>query len=176
MGKYLDYQLDEGVDGQLKFQITYQSPKVNDFMKFMNRLGVKSYLTKTGYKVAISDFPEFKISENTIFLRGKLKSQDNKVDVTRFASNSPYRKGAKKLFNAAMTEFISEVEKADNAGMLDNYDVYYTFGSPSVKRSNPLAGLNKVGRYSDDNILGDIISALCGASRAPKRNVTYISL
>lgn len=195
MKRYLDYTLDTGVDGQLKFQILYQSPKVNKFFDFLKSIGKDTYLTKSGYKVARSVFPEFKISRNTIFLRGALKSLDNKVDVTRFVNNGTYRKGSMSMFNDALKEFVNEVKRADENGLLDNYSVSYLNDdySDRVERENPLAKLNITG-FPNTRSLSSLFRSPSIATKymcfptetvtikpvskpcTPSRNVTYIYL
>ncbi len=182
MGNYLDYTLDTGIDGQLKFQIQYQSKKVNKFMDFLKAMGKKYYLTESGYKVAISKFPEFKISKNTIYLRGTLKSQDNKVDVTRFPDNSTYRKGGVKMFKSALNEFIAEVEKADKRGLLSDYDTYTVYNNRLSKSNvNPMANLNTVSNVESflTGVFPTVDIYRCeplDRRSIPTSNVTYISL
>ena len=162
MKDYLIYEFDKGVSVYLKFQILSQSPKVKAFFDYLAEMGITHYLSKSGYKVAIDDFPEFKISENTIFLRGNMKSQNMKVDVTPFVNDRTYRKGSEKMFREAISEVIGEVRKADEAGLLDgpSHVVYAgnscfsTFTPPygvrRVKRvTNPMANRNKIRKTAD---------------------------
>jgi hypothetical protein len=160
MKDYLIYELDKGVSGYLKFQILSQSPKVKKFLKFIKEeLGMTHYLTKSGYKVAISDFPEFKLSENTIFLRGSMKHLNDKIDSTPFVNDRTYRNGAEVMFKAALKELVAEVARADKAGWLGSSKEYaprlstFNCGVSRVVRAvrpkrNILAGLNKPGIHT----------------------------
>lgn len=94
----------KSVEGALIFQITEQSADITAF------LAKNSYRASNGLKISASEFPEFKDSKNTIFLRGTDASKDFKLDVTRFVSNN-VRDSKKEMVNAALREFVDFIKK-----------------------------------------------------------------
>ena len=143
MRDILEYAVDTTVDDELGFRITHQSPLIAKFFALLSALGKDSFLTNSGYKIGIKDIPEFKVTSNSIYLRGKKSRFNQKLDITRFRTKS-YRDKTLKTFKKAMSEFSNAVATADQKGLLDGYTTYVTYGN--VKRflggGNPLANLN----------------------------------
>jgi len=187
---YLEFDLDTTNANEMKFQITYQSEMVDRFFDLLASLGKDGFMTKVGYKVCRSHYPEFKLSQNKIFLRGVLKSQDRKVDVTPFQKPEQYRAGAKKMFIEALKEFGDEVGKAERAGLLSGYPTYSVWNRPTVSLKtnfiNPLANMNKASAFTTagfGDVLSNIEAWLCTPSYAwnfptppATRKVIHISI
>jgi len=193
MRNYLDYKLDTQNSKEMYFRIDYQSPSIDLYFDYLARLGRNSFLTKVGYKIARGSFPEFKISKNTIFLRGSVKSMDRKNDRTRFYNNTTYRAGAEKMLKLALDEFVAEVKKTERAGLLSGYRTYTVYGEsfrPERPAENPLAKMNQAGygwnEYANPFYAPtprtNVEEWLCTPYRTPQRpsyyndKVTYISL
>ena len=99
----LEYTLTS-VENGLIFQINGQSADISSF------LANNSYRAKNGLLIAASEFPEFKDSKNTIFLRGSDSVKNTKLDVTRFVSNK-VRDNKKEMIKDALKEFVAFVKK-----------------------------------------------------------------
>lgn len=93
------------VESACEFQILEQSKEV------YNILSKGYYQASNGMRVAIAQFPEFKDSANTVYLRGSDKSKDLKVDTTRFVRNS-VRDNKMELVTEALAEFVNFVKKS----------------------------------------------------------------
>ena len=74
------YKLNKD-DYALTFQVLEQSADVTAFLSSQN------FQARNGMNIGISEYPEFKQSKNTIFLRGSNKGNDFKPDVTMFTGN-----------------------------------------------------------------------------------------
>jgi hypothetical protein len=92
------------VERALVFQVLDQSPEVTNFLR-----KVGSFQASNGLRIATADFPEFKDSENTIFLRGSDKAKDGKVDTTRFVTNIIRDKKAV-MVHQALKELVDTVK------------------------------------------------------------------
>jgi len=104
---HLKYRLEKAEDA-LVFQVIDQSPDITTFLKRYN------FMATNGLKVAIDKYPEFKLSKNTIFLRGSDAKEAFKLDTTRFAGRV-YRDGAASLFNEALKELVDCVKGTKTA-------------------------------------------------------------
>lgn len=103
----LKYRLEKA-ENALVFQVLEQSPDITAFLQKNN------FMATNGLKVAIDKYPEFKLSKNTIFLRGSDAKESYKLDTTRFAGRG-YRDGAAQMFNEALKELVSVVKGAKTA-------------------------------------------------------------
>lgn len=121
---HLKYRL-ETAENALVFQVLEQSPDITAFLNKYN------FRASNGLMVSIDKYPEFKLSKNTIFLRGSDTKEAFKLDVTRFAGRV-YRDGAAKMFNQALRELVDCVKGAKTA-------VPYYGGTWS-----PFIGANKI--------------------------------
>ena len=84
------------------FQVLKQSQEIYDF------LSKGHFLASNGTRIDSSDFPEWKESENIVYLRGSNKNQDLKVDVTRFISNTNRDKKIA-MIDEALAELVTVV-------------------------------------------------------------------
>ena len=98
------YKLDKD-DYALTFQVLEQSPDVTAFLNGQN------FQAKNGMNVGISEYPEFKQSKNTIFLRGSNKGNDFKPDVTMFVGNMQ-RDNQHDMVVEAIQELVDTVKRA----------------------------------------------------------------
>jgi hypothetical protein len=89
----------------LTLQVLDQSPDITAF------LSQGDFHTSTGFIIGLSEYPEFKISKNYIFLRGTDKSNDFKPDVTRFVGRMQ-RDNAYDLFVKSVQELVNAVKQA----------------------------------------------------------------
>jgi len=136
----VSYKLDKHTNA-LVFQVLDQSPDVTAF------LANNTFLSpSTGFKVELSAKPEFKISKNTIFLRGSDKTNDFKPDVTRFVGKMQ-RDNAHELFIQTIQELVDTVKELSTAtpvNVLGNAQVYGdTVNVRSYKRSYPTRNKNR---------------------------------
>jgi len=147
---YLKLDLNLQYDNKALLTITHQSPKIKDFFDFLGRMGKDHYLTKSGIRVAMSAFPEWKDSKNTLYLQGSWKHRNHITDTTRFVNNSTYRKNKVKLLEDALKEFVGEVRKVDNAGLLNVGNYSYSIGGPQSTSNvrNFFARANKTVGYA----------------------------
>lgn len=104
---HLKYRLEKA-ENALVFQVLEQSPDVTAFLNKFN------FRASNGLTVAIDKYPEFKLSKNTIFLRGSDAKEAYKLDTTRFAGRV-YRDGAANMFNEALKELVETVKGAKTA-------------------------------------------------------------
>ena len=91
----------------VEFQILEQSDKITNFIYGLRDA---TFQASNGMRIGISDFPEFKDSENTIFLQGSNKKLDLKVDTTRFVSDNVRDKKI-----AMVKEALAELVRAAKA-------------------------------------------------------------
>jgi hypothetical protein len=89
----------------LTFQVLEQSPDITAFLSQTN------FQAKNGMTIGISEYPEFKQSKNTIFLRGSNKGNDFKPDVTMFVGNMQ-RDNQYDMFIEAIQDLVDTVKKA----------------------------------------------------------------
>jgi len=82
-----------------------QSPDVTAFLSSQN------FQAKNGMNIGISEYPEFKMSKNTIFLRGSNKGNDFKPDVTMFTGNMQ-RDNQYDMVVDAIQDLVNTVKKA----------------------------------------------------------------
>ncbi len=101
------YKLDKNKNA-LTLQVLDQSPDIYAF------LAQGDFPTSTGFIISLNEYPEFKISKNYIFLRGRDKSNDFKPDVTRFVGKMQ-RDNAYDLFVQAVQELVNAVKSASTA-------------------------------------------------------------
>lgn len=102
----IEYTLDK-LDHSLLFQINYQNPIVSQILKSA------PFRASNGITIDISNSPEARMSEWTVFLRGASHKYDTIPDITTFTHNYK-RDNAYKAVRSAMKEFGSFVRK--NAG------------------------------------------------------------
>ncbi len=132
----LKYRLEKA-ENALVFQVLEQSPDVSAFLANGHFLS-----QKTGLRIAVSKYPEFKDSKNVIFLRGSDSSNDYKIDVTRFPGNMQ-RDNKYDLINTALKEFVDAVKATSYAIPVKvvrprsnkNVFVYSTLKAPKAKRA-----------------------------------------
>ena len=98
------YKLNKD-DYALTFQVLEQSPDITAFLSAQN------FQARNGMNVGISEYPEFKQSKNTIFLRGSNKGNDFKPDVTMFVGNMQ-RDNQYDMVIEAIQELVDTVKKA----------------------------------------------------------------
>lgn len=103
----LDYIL-KAEEKALTFQVTKQSQAITDFLK-KNR-----FMSSTGIIIAVDEFPEFKDSQNTLFLRGSDSFYNSKLDTTPFGSNQ-IRDGKERMIRQALRELVETVQNQVNA-------------------------------------------------------------
>lgn len=92
-------------DYALTFQVLEQSPDITAFLSQNN------FQALNGMNIGISEYPEFKQSKNTIFLRGSNKGNDFKPDVTMFVGNMQ-RDNQYTMVVEAIQELVDTVKKA----------------------------------------------------------------
>lgn len=101
------YKLNKD-DHALTFQVLEQSYDITAFLSGQN------FQAKNGMNIGISEYPEFKQSKNTIFLRGSNKGNDFKPDVTMFVGNMQ-RDNQHTMVVEAIQELVDTVKKAFRA-------------------------------------------------------------
>lgn len=121
------YSLEKS-DHALTFQVLDQSSDITAFLKNRNFLS-----RKTGLRIGLSKYPEFKHSENFIFLRGSDKSNDFKLDVTRFVGNMQ-RDKAYEMVKVAIQELVDTVKALSTPYQLSGGFSFYT--APAKRVSN----------------------------------------
>jgi hypothetical protein len=109
----LEYNL-QPVDGALVLQVTDQSDDITAFLQN------NTYRASNGLLIAADEFPEFKDSKNTVFLRGSNHKKDWKLDTTRFVSNTA-RDSKSSMLQSALKEFVGYVKK------LNSYSAPYVY-------------------------------------------------
>ena len=114
----IEYTLDK-LDHSLLFQINYQNPIVSRILKN------GPFRASNGITIDISNSPEARMSEWTIFVRGASSRYDTIPDITTFTHNYK-RDNAYKAVRLAMKEFGAAVRK--NAG--------FSFGYSPSNRGN----------------------------------------
>lgn len=97
----LEYSL-KAVENAAVLQITEQSSDITAFLK-SNR-----YLASNGIIIAADQYPEFKDSNNHLYLRGKDTDRNLKLDVTRFVG-AMQRDSKISMVKAALKEFVEFV-------------------------------------------------------------------
>ena len=102
----IEYTLDK-LDHALLFQIHYQNPAVKAALKN------GKFRASNGLTIDISNAPEAKISEWTVYLRGNKSRYDSIPDITTFTHNYK-RDNAYKAVKLAIKEFAAAVRKATN--------------------------------------------------------------
>lgn len=103
MHPILDYTLTE-VEKGLVFQIHNQSPLITNFLR------KNKFQASNGLTIDISEYPEYKESKLTVYLRGNNGFYNTKPDVTGFYSNL-VRDNRKAMINAALKELVGYVKK-----------------------------------------------------------------
>ena len=122
----IEYTLDK-LDHSLLFQINYQNPIVSQILKNA------PFRASNGLTIDISNSPEARMSEWTLFLRGASSRYDTIPDITTFTHNYK-RDNAYKAVRLALKEFGAFVRK--NAGFAGvGYSPFRTNVSP---RSNTM--------------------------------------
>jgi len=98
----LSYTLKKA-EGSLIFQVNDQSEDITAFLK------KNHYRAKNGLLISSDQYPEFKDSTNTIYLRGSNTGKANKLDVTRFVGNMQ-RDSKFAMIEEALAEFVDYVK------------------------------------------------------------------
>jgi hypothetical protein len=107
-------------DYALTFQVIEQSPDITAFLTGQN------FQAKNGMNIGVSEYPEFKQSKNTIFLRGSNRGNDFKPDVTMFVGNMQ-RDNQYNMVVEAIQELVDTVKGAFKA-------------VPAIRHSVPMYG------------------------------------
>lgn len=102
-GSLLSYNLQPIPQG-LAFQVKGQSPMITNFLK------KNKFQASNGLFVDVAQYPEYKESELTIYLRGDDWTQNLKVDTTPFARDY-VRDARKRQIEQALRELVSHVKK-----------------------------------------------------------------
>lgn len=140
---HLKYRLDK-LESAVGFQVLSQSKEVSDFLKRQN------FMAKNGITIAIDGNhggPEIKESANVIYLRGSNSSRDWNVDITRFASNKPYRDGKYKMYQDALSEFVDFIKRINPVYVVPQVVAYATYSNsypvyPCGRNTCPFATSN----------------------------------
>jgi len=103
MHPMLEYSLDP-VEQGLVFQIQNQSPLVTNFLQ------KNKFRASNGLTVDVSEYPEYKESALTIFLRGGNAYYNTKPDGTGFYSNL-VRDSRKRMIDQALKELVAQVKR-----------------------------------------------------------------
>ena len=103
----LAYSL-KSAEHALIFKVDYQSDIITRFLK------KNGYRAKNGLLITANKYPEFKDSENTIFLQGSDTSRNGKIDTTRFVGNMQ-RDKKKAMIQEALAEFVDFVKQSIKA-------------------------------------------------------------
>lgn len=120
------YRLEKAPNA-LVFQVLEQSPDVSAFLNGRNFLS-----KKTGLRIGTSKYPEFKHSKNFIFLRGSDKSNDFKLDVTRFVGTMQ-RDNAYDMVKTAIQELVDTVKAASTAYSIGGNYSFYAVPKTKIK-------------------------------------------
>lgn len=105
-GALLSYRL-EPVEKALVFQVTEQSPLVTKFLQKQN------FQASNGLVIKSSEYPEYRESELTIYLRGNNWMKNGKLDSTHFYSNKVRDDRAARI-RQALKELVSTVKKTSS--------------------------------------------------------------
>lgn len=125
---YLKYSLVPA-ECACEFQILEQSPVVTEFLK------KNTFQSSRGLTIGLSEFPEFKESKNQLFLRGWNKSEDLKVDITRFVRNS-IRDNKMEIVKQSLKELVDAVKKYEAAKSSYGTKYYAPFVAPKRYNNN----------------------------------------
>ena len=127
-GTNLKYRLEKAKNA-LVFQVLEQSPDITAFLNKYN------FMASNGLRVGIDKYPEFKASKNAIFLQGTDKSENYKLDTTRFAGQG-YRDGAAAMFNQALRELVDVVKGMKRASAYGNLSYVPVFKTGNRMSTN----------------------------------------
>lgn len=92
------------------FQITNQHPAVT---KFLEQQPMRLFTASNGYRIGLGVlYPEWKLSDNVVYLDGTNGKRLKKVDVTRFPIDGRvYRDGQMALVRTALAELVATVKE-----------------------------------------------------------------
>lgn len=91
------------------FQITYQSPKVREYLA---QLG-GTYRAFNGWKVKSVNCPEIHVEDRTVYVRGNDSSMDLRVERVHYLSSDFQRNLIAGAVNSALQEFIGRMNSVE---------------------------------------------------------------
>lgn len=102
----LKYFLPQLAEGSFSFQVLYQDPKIDSYIK--SRLG-GVFNAGNGWRVTIDAEPELKVKEKVIYLRGSDRYEDEKIDSFHGLSKKE-AESLQKQVRQALTELVAAVK------------------------------------------------------------------